>query len=305
VATGHCGRQNLPAKFSAAKFRQTKKEDGVLPEDHFGVYKTIEALQALRDAPPAKWPAVYDHAADWICAEITRRKLQRGEFDFHDLLQRLHYALTQPGSGLPALIRQQYPVALVDEFQDTDALQYGALHQIYLAGRAERPDDTSALVMIGDPKQAIYRFRGADLGIYLQARRRQRTRSIRSVATSVHPNRWSMRSTTSSPGQSGPSAISPMSRSPPRRPTASTPVPRPDGSRWPALTVWTAADMDECKATVLSNEFAQGMATQIVTLLNEGQVRARRGCSPRAHRQRSPSHTQSAAGAQSPDGVPV
>jgi len=50
------------------------------------------------------------------------------------------------------------------------------------------------------------------------------------------------------------------------------PVPRPDGSHWPALTVWTAAETGPCKAMVLRNEFAEGMATQIVALLHEGQV---------------------------------
>ena len=54
-------------------------------------------------------------------------------------------------------------MALVDEFQDTDPWQYGALSRIY-----GQPD--TGLIMIGDPKQAIYSFRGADLATYLKAR---------------------------------------------------------------------------------------------------------------------------------------
>ncbi|MBV5344112.1 MAG: UvrD-helicase domain-containing protein, partial [Rhodoferax sp.] len=66
---------------------------------------------------------------------------------------------------LPEVIRQQFPVALVDEFQDTDPWQYGTLQQIY-AG----PPEAATLIMIGDPKQAIYSFRGADLPTYMAAR---------------------------------------------------------------------------------------------------------------------------------------
>lgn len=68
---------------------------------------------------------------------------------------------------LATAIRQQYPVALVDEFQDTDPWQYGTLNRIYAPDTC---NESNALVMIGDPKQAIYSFRGADLGTYLQAR---------------------------------------------------------------------------------------------------------------------------------------
>ncbi|MCK8225354.1 UvrD-helicase domain-containing protein, partial [Erwinia amylovora] len=61
-------------------------------------------------------------------------------------------------------IRQRYPVALIDEFQDTDPQQY----RIFLTLYRRQPD--SALLLIGDPKQAIYAFRGADIFTYMKAR---------------------------------------------------------------------------------------------------------------------------------------
>ncbi|MBY0465027.1 MAG: UvrD-helicase domain-containing protein, partial [Burkholderiales bacterium] len=86
--------------------------------------------------------------------------------------------LARPASGerLRQHIRQQYPVALIDEFQDTSPLQYRLFDQIYDVGGADRGDADAenrsgcALLLIGDPKQSIYGFRGADIDSYLRAR---------------------------------------------------------------------------------------------------------------------------------------
>jgi len=108
------------------------------------------------------------HAAHELRAAYQLAKLQQSQFDFNDLLQRLHQALQNDAGELADAIRQQYPVAMVDEFQDTDPWQYESLDRIY---DSTRVNDRHALVMIGDPKQAIYSFRGADLDTYLLARR--------------------------------------------------------------------------------------------------------------------------------------
>ena len=109
-----------------------------------------------------------EHAAHELRAAYQLAKLQQSQFDFNDLLQRLHQALRNDAGELADAIRQQYPVAMVDEFQDTDPWQYESLDRIY---DSTRVNDRHALVMIGDPKQAIYSFRGADLDTYLLARR--------------------------------------------------------------------------------------------------------------------------------------
>ena len=85
---------------------------------------------------------------------------------FDDLLSQLDAALQQDHSGLLAgAIGRQFPVAMIDEFQDTDLLQYRIFSTLY-------PDIRErGLFMIGDPKQAIYGFRGADIFTYIKARR--------------------------------------------------------------------------------------------------------------------------------------
>ena len=104
------------------------------------------------------------HALHWVHQAFVQAKQQRAQFDFHDLLERLYRAVQSDDGRMAHAIRTQYPVAMVDEFQDTDPWQYGTLKRIYLG----QPD--AMLIMIGDPKQAIYGFRGADLATYLKAR---------------------------------------------------------------------------------------------------------------------------------------
>ncbi|SFN09370.1 DNA helicase/exodeoxyribonuclease V, beta subunit [Izhakiella capsodis] len=96
---------------------------------------------------------------------IREEKRQHAQLGFDDLLSRLDEALKRPsGESLAQAIRQRFPVALIDEFQDTDPQQYRIFHRLY--GR--RPEN--ALLLIGDPKQAIYAFRGADIFTYMKAR---------------------------------------------------------------------------------------------------------------------------------------
>lgn len=107
-------------------------------------------------------------ARSFMVAELEQRKTLQSLLFFDDLLSRLLQALTSaPHSRqLASQIARTYPAALVDEFQDTDPLQYGIFQNIY------QEADQTLLCMIGDPKQAIYSFRGADIFTYIHARRR-------------------------------------------------------------------------------------------------------------------------------------
>ena len=96
-------------------------------------------------------------------AEIARRKREARVAGYDDLLQNLHDALDSGAfPGLPERLRAQYPAALIDEFQDTDPLQFAIFDAIYRDGGAP-------VFMVGDPKQSIYGFRNADLYAYFQA----------------------------------------------------------------------------------------------------------------------------------------
>ena len=104
--------------------------------------------------------------------EDTRETLHLTTWDtrqlsFDALLTQLHQALDGTAGGtLAARMRARYPVALIDEFQDTDRLQARIFERIYARGSAR-----GGLIVVGDPKQSIYRFRGADVFAYLDAKR--------------------------------------------------------------------------------------------------------------------------------------
>ncbi len=155
----------------------------------YPVFADIESLMQQRaQEPPCKDPLVA-HAADALRQAYREAKLQRSAFDFQDLLQRLHSALRADGGEMAAAIREQYPVAMVDEFQDTDPWQYESLKRIY--DRDVVDPQRNAWVMIGDPKQAIYSFRGADLNTYIQAR----TEALQMDDQAVHSLHSNFRST--------------------------------------------------------------------------------------------------------------
>ncbi|TKJ77718.1 exodeoxyribonuclease V subunit beta [Pseudomonas koreensis] len=125
-------------------------------------------LKSSLDALPTPDAAVLQHAAKWVGARFEEEKRRRAEMGFDDMLLRLDAALqSDGGERLATLIREQFPVALIDEFQDTDPVQYRIFESIY---RIEENSPDTGLFLIGDPKQAIYAFRGADIYTYLRAR---------------------------------------------------------------------------------------------------------------------------------------
>ena len=132
-----------------------------------------ELMQALAAAQPLS-VSLRPHAALQIAARLAELKQQAGRFGFADMLNRLDRALDPAVGGahaerLRANIVARYPVALIDEFQDTSPVQLRIFDRLY---RIADNDPATALLLIGDPKQSIYRFRGADIHSYLDARRK-------------------------------------------------------------------------------------------------------------------------------------
>ncbi len=117
--------------------------------------------------------AVLSHAAGEVGRALDEDKARRATLDFDDLLLRLREALQGPGGArLARTLRCRFPVAMIDEFQDTDPVQYAIFERVYLACEAgDEALPPGGLILIGDPKQAIYGFRGADIYTYLAARR--------------------------------------------------------------------------------------------------------------------------------------
>lgn len=130
------------------------------------IQRLLESLEET--APQAEQRLIQLHVKllAQLNEQLPQRKAQERVMAFDDLLNRLQQALHGEGGEQLALrLREQYPVALIDEFQDTDPVQYDIFRHIYPTAA-----DGSHLVFVGDPKQAIYAFRGADLATYLNAR---------------------------------------------------------------------------------------------------------------------------------------
>ncbi|MFC7503696.1 UvrD-helicase domain-containing protein, partial [Nocardioides sp. GCM10030258] len=96
-----------------------------------------------------------------VRAELERRKRRLGVLSYDDLLSQLAEALAHPDSPARARMRARWKIVLVDEFQDTDPVQWQVFDRAF-TGHA-------TMVLIGDPKQAIYAFRGGDVTTYLTA----------------------------------------------------------------------------------------------------------------------------------------
>jgi exodeoxyribonuclease V beta subunit len=115
------------------------------------------------DAPEQSVRAMRRRLALAVRAELERRKRALGVMTYDDLLTRLRDTLAGPhGEVAAARLRARYRVVLIDEFQDTDPIQWEIVRRAF----ASRP---VTLVLIADPKQAIYAFRGADVYAYLEA----------------------------------------------------------------------------------------------------------------------------------------
>lgn len=132
----------------------------------FTALDLLSDLSEQQSVPKHIGDALRAHAAAWCYQRVEAQKRRRARMTFDDMLLHLDEALQGPGGPrLTATIRQHYPVGLIDEFQDTDPGQYRIFRQIY----GQRAD--LGFFMIGDPKQAIYGFRGADIHTYLRARK--------------------------------------------------------------------------------------------------------------------------------------
>jgi exodeoxyribonuclease V beta subunit len=135
-----------------------------IPED-FDATKPL--AEALAEIDPIAY-ALCRHAAAHIARRMDELKRRSRQFGFADMLERLRAALLgENGTALRQRITEQYPVAMVDEFQDTAPGQYQIFDQLY---RVAENDPAHGLFLIGDPKQSIYGFRGADIHSYLSAR---------------------------------------------------------------------------------------------------------------------------------------
>jgi len=263
----------------------------------------MNALQAKGWAQAAAWPALADiqvlhahlltepdlkddllaHAAYAVLQSVQRTKAVTAQFDFSDLLQTMYAAVNAENHRLASTLAVQYPVALVDEFQDTDPWQFGILDKIYSVSPShQKVEDAKSLedscssaatclVMIGDPKQAIYGFRGADLPTYLVAR--EKAQGIYTLAHNYRSTAGVVAAINTVFGQ----AQAPFGSVPyvpvQARNAKVVPLQR-GGVPQPALTVWHAAyDKPPTKPRYLQ-DMAAICASEMVALLQTGAARS-------------------------------
>ena len=128
-----------------------------------------ERLQALAEVLVQLTYYLAISAVKQLQTDAARVKRQNGWISYDDMLSQVAAALhSDHCSGLIQTLRAKYKIAFVDEFQDTDPVQWRIFKRLFLdhsAGPSE-----NLLILIGDPKQAIYSFRGADVYAYLEAR---------------------------------------------------------------------------------------------------------------------------------------
>ena len=147
--------------------------DGIVSQDDVaGIGKAVIATPDVRIVPDPSAvegvPRLRSEIAREMKSLLSRRLRARGKVTFDDTLVEARDALTEPriGAGARELLQRRYSIALVDEAQDTDPIQWQILRAVF---------EGSRLVVIGDPKQSIYAFRGADIESYLSAAERAAT----------------------------------------------------------------------------------------------------------------------------------
>ncbi len=146
--------------------KKSARENGASAPTHPFFTKADEFIPIQQKVEMLKG-AWLEPAIQQIRKALWQKKETAEVFSYDDVLNQLRNSLTDEDSGphLSRKLQKLYPVALVDEFQDTDPVQYEIFREIYGSGKSD-----AQLFMVGDPKQAIYNFRGADIFVYLAAR---------------------------------------------------------------------------------------------------------------------------------------
>ena len=253
------------SKFCSSDIQQNCKKGHDPPRHEF-----FNICEKLREAHTkttlyhaarfSQWQRDY---IEYMDEQRHQRCLRGGTLGYHDLLLRLYEALgdKERGQQLAARLRQRFPVALIDEFQDTDELQYRILSRIYSG------DDESCLYYVGDPKQAIYGFRGADVFSYMQATRdADNTYKLDSNYRS-HPDLVAAVNTIFTQEET-PFALKDINYTALKaQQNNKNNILQKNGKTIPAMTIWDMGEAQKNKATA-EQQVAQACAARIAELLH-------------------------------------
>lgn len=152
-------------KFTSSELESATKKNCPVPQHSF--FDCCKNLKITQEQLLKKFAqrllALKIKLFAYVQDELDKRKKEKNIQSFDDLLLKLYHALqSQGGDDLADAIRKKFKAALIDEFQDTDPVQYAIFKNIFNY-------KDNILFLIGDPKQAIYGFRGADIFAYMDA----------------------------------------------------------------------------------------------------------------------------------------
>ena len=156
-------KNDVESKISAP----AKKKGFDLPDaKFFAIGKSVKEIEPLKKFMKS---ALFEELFHYANKEFEEIKNKRHILTFNDLIYKLYNVIRSESENsaakpLTRLIRSKFRIALVDEFQDTDRHQYYIFNEVF--GKSSK----HAFFMIGDPKQSIYKFRGADILSYLKAK---------------------------------------------------------------------------------------------------------------------------------------
>lgn len=143
----------------------TRKSEQVITHTLFDLCEEIQKTsEQLCDKYEQHLEYLQKLSLEFISKQIAEKKAKHNQLYFDDLLTKVNQSLDRLNDGrkLSAILSLKYRAALIDEFQDTDPVQYSIFSRIFF-------NSVSVSFLIGDPKQAIYSFRGADIFTYLYA----------------------------------------------------------------------------------------------------------------------------------------
>ena len=157
-------RKNLFIDFLPENLLAQTKAKGLVPEHEFFEFLS----RHLSSQPPSLSAQFIVQAYQLVSEMVAQVKRDQRVLSFDDLILNVSRSLLTDDGSFAEIVRSRYQVALIDEFQDTDQTQYHIFSTLFGVNAAE--DNATRLVLIGDPKQAIYAFRGGDIATYLRAK---------------------------------------------------------------------------------------------------------------------------------------
>ncbi|MCK5917567.1 MAG: exodeoxyribonuclease V subunit beta, partial [Cocleimonas sp.] len=262
----------LPAKVDKLTPTKLKVKKGHDPITHafFESWEIfLDSRNALEKSLADYHNVLRNQVLDYLQQTLSPEKRRKGVMSFDDLLLQLQTALQQ-STTLAQTLAKKYQVAMIDEFQDTDPIQYDIFQRIYAQPSSrnapqDTPEQSNVVFFVGDPKQAIYSFRGADIYTYLKASQDTQQQYTLNTNWRSHPNLIDalnqLFSRSDYPFYDASIAYQPVTAGQGQQPSLNT-----SDARAP-LRLWKIEDTDDKKKSTLMADIAELVADDITRLL--------------------------------------